>query len=138
MKLITLMMIISSFAFAGELTLTIKNVRNNNGSIRIALWDQATGFPKDYTTSIEQVSVLAGNEVQYTFKNLKTARYAVAVFHDANNDEDLNTNRLGIPQEGFGFTNNPRIIFGPPTYRKCNVLVKENQKVEKTIFLKHL
>jgi len=122
--------------FAAELTIDVKNLRNNNGSIRIAIWDQARGFPKDYTTAIDQVSI-AANETTYTFKNLKAANYALAIFHDANNDENLNTNRIGIPSEGFGFSNNPRILFGPPNYRKCNFKLNANQKLTKTIYLKH-
>lgn len=138
MKILICILSLISFAQAASLTLNIKNLKSENGSIRIAIWDQAQGFPKDYTTSIEQVSIAATKDAQITLKNLKTARYAIAVFHDANNDEDLNTNRLGIPSEGFGFSNNPRIILGPPTYRKCNFKVTEGQNVTKNIFLKHL
>ncbi|NBW81866.1 DUF2141 domain-containing protein, partial [bacterium] len=31
----------------------------------------------------------------------------------------LNTGTFGIPLEGFGFTNNPKILFSPPKYSDC-------------------
>ena len=138
MKLVMSLLALTTLVQAASITLNIKNLRNENGSIRIAIWDQAQGFPGDYTTSIEQVSIPATKDATYTLENVKAARYAIAVFHDANNDEDLNQNRLGIPKEGFGFSNNPRIIFGPPNFRKCNFRVTEGQNVTKNIFLKHL
>ena len=44
--------------------------------------------------------------------------YAVALFHDENGDHHLNTNALGIPTEGYGFSNNPTLYFGPPDLGK--------------------
>lgn len=138
MKILISLLALINIAQAASITLNIKNLRNENGSIRIAIWDQATGFPGDYTTSLEQVSIAATKNATYTFENVKAARYAIAIFHDSNNDEDLNTNRLGIPKEGFGFSNNPRILFGAPKFRKCNFKVNATDNVVKNIFLKHL
>jgi uncharacterized protein (DUF2141 family) len=39
--------------------------------------------------------------------------YAVAVYHDANANLRLDRGMFG-PTEGFGFSNNPRILFSPP------------------------
>jgi len=44
--------------------------------------------------------------------------YAVSVIHDENGDGQLNK-MLGIPREGFGFSRNPRIHFGPPGFEAC-------------------
>jgi len=40
--------------------------------------------------------------------------YAVAVFHDENANKKLDQGFLGIPQEGYGFSNNPGFRFGLP------------------------
>lgn len=40
--------------------------------------------------------------------------YAIAVYHDENNDGDFNRNWVGLPTEGYGFSNNPRLTLGPP------------------------
>lgn len=138
MKLLFLLSLLTSLIFAGELKIIVKNINPNQGMMRLALWDGANGFPKDYRTSIDQVSVSVTNEVEYTFSNLSKGSYAMAIFQDLNNDEDLNTNAIGIPQEPFGFTNNPRLLFGPPTFNKCRVQVPTNGTITKTIYLKRL
>lgn len=45
------------------------------------------------------------------------AAYAVAVYHDANADHDLNRTLTGLPNEGFGFSNNPSTKIGLPPFR---------------------
>lgn len=138
MKVLFLLSLFVSFSFAGELKIIVKNINANQGMMRLALWDGANGFPKDYRTSIDQVSVSVTNEVEYTFKNLSKGPYALAIFQDLNNDENLNTNAVGIPKEPFGFTNNPRLLFGPPTFNKCRVQVPATGTITKTIYLKRL
>jgi uncharacterized protein (DUF2141 family) len=32
--------------------------------------------------------------------------YALSIFHDVDNDNKLSTNLLGMPNEGYGFSNN--------------------------------
>lgn len=41
-------------------------------------------------------------------------RYAIAVYHDANDDHDFNRKLTGLPAEGYGFSNNPVTRFGLP------------------------
>lgn len=138
MKVLFLLSLFTTLSFAGELKIIVKNINPNQGMMRLALWDGANGFPKDYRTSIDQVSVSVTNEVEYTFTNLSKDSYAMAIFQDLNSDEDLNTNAIGIPKEPFGFTNNPRLLFGPPTFKKCKVQVPATGTVTKTIYLKRL
>ncbi len=54
---------------------------------------------------------------------MKAGNYAVAVFHDQNNDRILNNNVFGIPKEGFGFSRNPEIRTGAPKFSEAAFLV---------------
>ena len=40
----------------------------------------------------------------------------IAVVHDENMNGKLDTNRLGIPTEGYGFSNGARAVLGPPSF----------------------
>lgn len=42
-----------------------------------------------------------------------------ALFHDANGNGRLDSNRLGIPVGGIGFSNNATGSFGPPAFEKA-------------------
>jgi len=136
MKILIVLMSLVINCLAGDLTITVKNLSTERGSLRIALWDQSNGFPKNHNTSIDQVSIEALKNASYTFENLKPGTYAFAIFHDINNDENLNTNAIGIPSEPFGFSNNPRLLFGPPSFRKSKFKVNNSGVTKKDIYLK--
>jgi len=100
-------------AFAADLTVNLQGLRAQTGVIKVALvdsveaWDgkaapvQATGAPPK------------GEVAQFTFKDLKPGRYAVMITHDENNNGKLDTNLIGMPVEGYGFSNNPRVMRKP-------------------------
>jgi uncharacterized protein (DUF2141 family) len=53
-------------------------------------------------------------------------KYAVTIFHDVNGDTELNSNFMGIPKEPYGFSNNPRAMFGPPSFEQSLFEFKED------------
>lgn len=53
--------------------------------------------------------------------------YAVAVYHDANANEDFDRNRLGMPVEGFGFSNDAATRFGLPSFEAVRFAVKAGE-----------
>jgi uncharacterized protein (DUF2141 family) len=60
------------------------------------------------------VHPVSGRTVTVHFDSLTPGTVAVRLFHDENSDGKLNTNFLGIPREGYGFSNNPGSRFGEP------------------------
>ena len=48
-----------------------------------------------------------------------TQTLALAIFHDRNANERLDTNWIGVPKEPYGFSNARTRTFGPPRYRDC-------------------
>ncbi|NJN30861.1 MAG: DUF2141 domain-containing protein [Synechococcales cyanobacterium RM1_1_8] len=64
---------------------------------------------------------------QHRFDNLEPGTYAVAAFHDANGDGLLNRGLMGIPREGFGFSNNPKILVGAPSFKKAAIALTQTQ-----------
>jgi uncharacterized protein (DUF2141 family) len=46
-----------------------------------------------------------GNDLKIT--NLQHGTYAIAIYHDENSNEKLDTNFIGIPKEKTGVSNNP-------------------------------
>jgi uncharacterized protein (DUF2141 family) len=49
-------------------------------------------------------------------ENVVPGRYAVSFIHDENENKKLDTNFLGIPTEGFGFSRDAMGTFGPPGF----------------------
>ena len=52
--------------------------------------------------------------------------YAVAVYHDANANRRIDRTAIGLPAEGFGFSNNPRVFLGMPAWRSVRLSLPEN------------
>ena len=82
----------------------------------LELYDHPDGFIKDR----DRVAGAALRPVRgggsLTFAGLTPGRYAVIVFHDANADGRMDKNFLGVPLEGYGFSNEARGFLGPADF----------------------
>lgn len=117
-----------------QFTLTVEftNLRNNNGNLLYELFDAKQKSLKVGTVDI------SNNKCLVVFENLKPAKYGVNFIHDENKNKKLDTKMLMIPKEGFGYSNNPTVKFGPPAYEKWIFEVKENTKITcKTTYLNY-
>jgi uncharacterized protein (DUF2141 family) len=95
-----------------NLTIEIKELRNNKGKLLLELKDEKEQVIKGLSEDI------AKNKCTVIIKNLKPGKYAFKYFHDENNDQEINTNFMGIPKEGYGFSNDAKGKFGPPSFDK--------------------
>ncbi len=107
-----------------NLTVTIDGIRSQRGQVCLSIFANSQGFPDRGANAVQARCIeVTDSTVVTTFTNLKPGSYAVAAFHDANNDGKLNRNVVGIPTEGFGFSQNPQIVAGPPQFGESAVLV---------------
>ncbi|MFN6487033.1 MULTISPECIES: DUF2141 domain-containing protein [unclassified Nostoc] len=108
----------------GKLNVEIDGLKNKEGQLCASIFASSKGFPSDGDRVIQkQCTKITDTPLNITFDNLKPGSYAVAVFHDQNNDGTLNTNILGIPSEGFGFSSNPEILARAPKFSEAVFLV---------------
>jgi uncharacterized protein (DUF2141 family) len=49
--------------------------------------------------------------------------YAIAVYHDADADRSFDRTGIGLPDEGYGFSNNPAVLLGLPAFRSVRLSV---------------
>jgi uncharacterized protein (DUF2141 family) len=111
-------------SLASDLTVELDGIKNKDGQVCLSLFDSSKGFPDREKNAFQKQCVPNTNAPLFvTFKNIPLGSYAVAVLHDANQDNKINSNFLGIPTEGFGFSGNPTIISGPPKFNESAVLV---------------
>jgi len=57
--------------------------------------------------------------VSFVIHNLPAGKYSVATFHDENDSGNLATNALGVPTEGYGFSNDPQGAEGPTKFAQA-------------------
>ena len=63
-------------------------------------------------------------------EDLPEGEYALAIFHDKNGNEQLDTNWLGIPKEPLGFSRARMKTFGPPGFWECTIALREDTVIQ--------
>ena len=96
----------------------VLNIRNSTGTVDCALFDSPVGFPIDALHSAMNVMVIKirKTEARCDFEDIPPGTYAITVIHDENMDGKLDTNWLGIPKEGYGFSNDVKALLGGPSF----------------------
>ena len=117
-----------SFKNNHSLNITVTNFKNTKGSLRVCITDQKNNFLKDCLFS--QIVSIEDDNVSLSFENLKDGFYAVSVYHDENKNGVLETSGLfGFPSEPFGFSNNPSMLFGSPSFKRSSIKVNADKKI---------
>lgn len=133
--LVSLLCTSALFAQNSSLEVTVKNIKGTKGTIRIGLFDKEDEFLKNAIKG--KVVNANGSEVKVIFDDLPSGDYAVSVIHDENGNEKLDSNGIGIPKEGFAFSNNAMGAFGPPSFEKAKVKIGD-RLVQQVITLKYM
>ena len=105
-----------------KVTVSIANIKSDKGKVLVSLFDSEGNFLKKGFMDGEVVAK-KGETVQVVFEGVPEGNYAVSVIHDKNENGDLDMNFMGIPQEKYGFSNNPNSMFGPPSFEKASFKV---------------
>ena len=101
---------------AADLSITITGIETAGGTISVGVMDGAEGFPsKREAITGKRVTAVEGPNT-FVIKGLAPGRYAVAGWYDTNANNKFDTNLLGMPAEPYGFSNNARGSFGPPSF----------------------
>lgn len=104
-------------------TVSIAGLRNTQGNILACLTTKAATFPEcDKDPQSLRLTVPARNGPALVFRHVMPGTYAVSLFHDENANGRLDK-RMGIPTEGYGFSRDAAIMFGPPKFAAAKVIV---------------
>ena len=98
----------------------VQNVRNDTGRIGCALFWKNRGFPRKHRRALRRTwADIHDGIAECVFKRTGLGDYAVSIFHDENEDGKLDTTFFGVPEEGWGVSNNvrPRRLGFPPRFR---------------------
>ncbi len=107
-----------------DLQVRISNLRNTNGHVLVSLFRNGEGYPDQPEKSFRKgkATIYGGNAVML-FTDVPAGDYAIAILHDENDDLKMNKSWLGLPKEGYGFSNNVMGMFGPPDLDKASFTV---------------
>jgi uncharacterized protein (DUF2141 family) len=109
----------SALAHAADLTITVKGVRSAEGAVFLAVYDSDKTFMKAPQAKTTRRWNASKGDLKIVIHDLPAGKYAIASYHDENGNGKLDTNALGIPEEGYGFSNDARGMFGPPNFSEA-------------------
>ncbi|BAZ66525.1 MAG: DUF2141 domain-containing protein [Pelatocladus maniniholoensis HA4357-MV3] len=115
-----------------NLTVVVNGIRNQNGQVCLRIYNNEQGFPLSDTSEVQSGCVqIQGSSIKKEFYGLQPGTYAVAAVDDQNGDYKLNRDFLGIPQEGFGVSNNPTISVktGIPNFKNSSFPLRKNATI---------
>jgi uncharacterized protein (DUF2141 family) len=100
-----------------DVTITATDLRNGHGVVRACMTGEVAHFPscKNPAASNKAIGDAAGS-VTLTFRDVKPGRYAIALLHDENANGKADRAAMMIPTEGFGFSRDAKVRFGPPKF----------------------
>lgn len=93
--------------------------QNQKGSLMVGIFNTAESFKNKTNPAFENSLKVSDSVESCTFNQLSTGFYAVAIYHDENSDDTLNTKKLGIPSEGVGFSGSQKSKFKPPNFEEA-------------------
>jgi len=122
--LLTMLLLVSCPLMAQiKLEIEVAGLRSSQGKILLELLDSNQKSILAKEVSIQNKKCTA------TIDSLQISKYAVRYFHDENSNNKLDTNWLGMPSEGYGFSNNAYGNFGPKKFEEWLIDIKGNTKV---------
>ncbi len=114
----------------------ILDIRNSTGTVACALFESPAGFPSEFLHSATNVMIIKIRKAQARcdFEDIPPGTYAMVVIHDENMNGKLDTNVLGIPKEGYGFSNDAKKWLGTPSFSAASFLY-DGQNIDLTMSL---
>ncbi len=116
-----------------DLTINVKGFPSSKGDAYIAIYRATDDFPVFGKQYKGKTTAISANTSQVVFSGIPSGSYAVAVYHDKNNNNVLDKNYLGIPTESYGFSNNARRTFSAPSFSEAAVVVNNSKTINITV-----
>ena len=122
LALIASNLVATPLASASDLTVNVEGIAKAEGTIMMGLFDEAT-YNGDGAVTGANLKV-EGDTVTAVFEGLAPGEYAVRLYHDVNDDGEMNTNPFGMPTEPFAFSNDAKGRFGPAKWEDAKFSVE--------------
>ncbi len=106
---------------APAIEIEVVGLRNDKGQVGCSLFAGPEGFPRDGDKVVRHVwARIRKRKALCRIEGMPAGRYAAVVYHDENGNGEFDENALGMPLEGYGFSNNAAALFAPPDFKSAS------------------
>jgi len=124
LTILVLLLALSSLEAQSHLEVCIQDLRDERGDILLELVDTNENTLKAIIQKIDTLPCIIH------IYDLENGTYALKFFHDINSNGKLDMNWMGVPKEGFGFSNNAYGLFMPKKFEEWLFEVDGDMKIE--------
>ncbi len=110
----------TSTAPVATLKIQIQNIQKSGGTLRVGIYKPSEKFKTATPFVGKQVRIDKPGEQRVEFE-LAPGTYAVALYHDLNDNDKIDKYFFGYPKEPFGLSNNFRPLFAAPEFQDCAI-----------------
>ena len=122
-----------------QLNVVFTDIEEEQGSIRFAVFNNAQDFKDGKEGMLElrfSIEEAKQNDFVYLLQDLPAGTYAIAAYHDLNDNGELDTGLFGIPNEPYGFSNDPKAKWRAPKYKEINFDLAADKPMELQVSLR--
>ena len=123
----------ASHATAAELSLELEGVRTAQGRLLVSVVDSTAAWDGQAEPVAGHAVAATEGRVRVAFPDLAPGTYAVMVMHDENGNGRLDTNAIGMPLEGYGFSRNLQMMRKPTFQEAAFDLPAEGMRLSVTM-----
>lgn len=142
MKLLTtfcLTFLFLSTSKAELISCQINGIKSTTGNVLIGVFNSENGFDnlntiKDFTISKK---TMVNGVLKFTV-DLPPGEYGFSILDDSNKDGEMEYNFLGVPKEGFGFSNYVHSGIFKPKFEAFKFLLKKGKTALVKIKVKYM
>ena len=118
---------------SAQLHVLVKGIRDEGGVMRLALYNKAQEFTDGAQYRSLTLDIPSVKSDGARFKELPAGYYAIALYHDKNDNGELDTNIFGIPEESYGFSRNAEPLFSSPSFKEAAFRLRAGQNLRLVI-----
>ena len=114
---------------AGPIRVEVSALRSDRGQVLGALFASPRGWTEEGREVATCRATIASGRATCVIEGAGPGTYAFAFLHDEDSDGALDRDWIGIPQEGYGFSNDAAPGLGPPSFESASFTHGDSETV---------
>jgi len=115
-----------------KIIVNVKHVSSTKGSVKVTVFNSEETFLN--TPFLSKSKDANSGTMVFEFDEIPNGEYTISIYHDENENGELDKNFIGIPSEPYGVSLEGKSMFGPPSYKDARFTL-ENESTSLSISL---
>jgi len=121
------------------ISVTIKDIKTPNGQILMGIYKDDISFDKELPyKKVQAFKTKISNGILLVEVKLEPGKYGISLMDDENFNGKMDYNFIGIPEEGFGFSNYYHSGLTKPKLKSFSFEVIENKNTKVEVRMKYM